>query len=76
VEERRFSAASAAENERGFIAPAEFFMSLNHKKSLAGTIVLILFGILALLGGVKWLALLIPGATLIWYTARTRLGRN
>ena len=53
-------------------------MSANTKKSMGGTIALILFGIGALLGGVKWLVLLIPAAAVVWYSAgpRLRRGRN
>ena len=38
-------------------------MSANSKKSMAWTSVLIVFGLLALFGGEKWLILLIPAAT-------------
>ena len=53
-------------------------MSANAKKSMTATIALILFGMLALLMGEKWLALLIPSAALVWYGAAPRLrsGRN
>jgi len=42
------------------------------------TAVLILLGVVALVGGVKWLVLLIPAAMLIWYGAGPilRSGRN
>lgn len=53
-------------------------MSADSKKSLGGTVVLILFGILALIGGTQWLVLLVPAAILIWYGAGSMLrsGRN
>jgi len=53
-------------------------MSGNSKKSMGGMIVLILLGLAALLGGEKWLVLLIPAATAVWYSARPVLrgGRN
>ena len=53
-------------------------MSADSKKSMGWTIVLILLGIVALVGGVKWLVLLIPAAVLIWYSAGPilRSGRN
>jgi hypothetical protein len=53
-------------------------MSRNSKKSMGWTIVLILFGLIALFGGVKWAIILIPAAMLIWYAAAPllRSGRN
>ena len=51
-------------------------MSANHKKSFGWTALLILFGMLALLGGIKSLALLIPAAAFVWVTAKPTLGRN
>jgi hypothetical protein len=42
-------------------------MSRNSKKSMGWMFVLILFGVIALFGGVKWAILLIPAATLVWY---------
>lgn len=53
-------------------------MSANSKKSIGWTIVLIILGIMALYGGLKWLSLLIPAALLVWYTASPtlRTGRN
>jgi hypothetical protein len=49
-------------------------MSRNSKKSMGWTIVLILLGIIALFGGVKWLIVLIPAAMLIWHGAAPMLG--
>jgi hypothetical protein len=56
----------------------EFLMSADSKKSMGWTIVLVLLGVVALVGGVKWLVLLIPAAMLIWYGAAPilRSGRN
>ena len=56
----------------------ESIMSMDAKKSMGWTVVLILLGMAALFGGLKWLALLIPAALLVWYTARPglRAGRN
>lgn len=53
-------------------------MSVDSKKSMGWTLVLILLGMAALYGGSKWLAVLIPAAVLVWYVARPRLrtGRN
>jgi hypothetical protein len=53
-------------------------MSMNSKKSMGWATVLILLGIIALFGGVKWLIVLIPAAMLIWYGAAPMLrsGRN
>jgi hypothetical protein len=53
-------------------------MSANSKKSMAWATLLILFGLMALLGGEKWLVVLIPAATLVWYSAgpALRSGRN
>lgn len=47
-------------------------------KSVATAIVLVLLGVIALIGGTKWLTLLIPAALLIWYGASPlpRSGRN
>lgn len=53
-------------------------MTANTGKSMGWMIVLILFGLAALIGGVKWLVVLIPAATLVWYAAAPALrnGRN
>jgi hypothetical protein len=53
-------------------------MSMNSKKSMGWTIVLIFLGLIAFFGGVSWLALLIPAALFIWYGAGPALwgGRN
>jgi hypothetical protein len=53
-------------------------MSANSKKSMGWTVVLIILGVAALFGGTEWLALLIPAALLVWYSARPalRTGRN
>ncbi|MGC1644419.1 MAG: hypothetical protein WA741_01205 [Candidatus Sulfotelmatobacter sp.] len=53
-------------------------MSVDAKKSMGWTVVLILMGMAALYGGSKWLALLIPAALLVWYRVKPRLrtGRN
>ena len=53
-------------------------MSMAGKKSMGWAVVLIVMGMAALYGGSKWLALLIPAAVLVWYTAKPRLrtGRN
>ncbi len=53
-------------------------MSINSKKSMGWTVVLICLGMAALYGGSKWLSLLIPAALLVWYAARPmfRTGRN
>jgi hypothetical protein len=53
-------------------------MSANAKMSITAAIALIVFGMLALLMGDKWLAVLIPAAALVWYGAAPRLrsGRN
>lgn len=53
-------------------------MSADSKKSLGWTILLILFGVVALFGGVEWLSLLIPAALLVWYGGKpkVRTGRN
>ena len=45
-------------------------MSMNSKKSMGWTVILIVMGMAALYGGSKWLALLIPAAVLVWYTAQ------
>lgn len=53
-------------------------MSANSKKSMGWMIVLILFGVAALIGGARWLVVLIPAATLVWFGAAPALrnGRN
>lgn len=50
----------------------------NLGKSMAWTAVLVLFGLLALIGGAKTLVVLLPAAVFIWYHARPVLhgGRN
>jgi hypothetical protein len=49
-------------------------MSKNSKKSIGWSTVLILFGLVTLFGGAKWLVLLIPAAMLIWYSAGPMFG--
>lgn len=44
-------------------------MSRNSKKSMGWTILLILFGVVALFGGVRWLVLVIPAGMLVWFGA-------
>jgi hypothetical protein len=53
-------------------------MSMDWKKSIGWTVILILMGMAALYGGSRWLALLIPLALVVWYMAKPRLrtGRN
>jgi hypothetical protein len=53
-------------------------MSAHSKKSLTSTFILVLLGAAALVGGAKWLVILIPAALLVWYRARpvVRSGRN
>ena len=53
-------------------------MSANSKKSLGSTIFLIFLGVAALVGGAKWLVLLVPAALLVWYGTGPvpRGGRN
>jgi hypothetical protein len=53
-------------------------MSMNSKKSITGTSVLVLLGLLALFAGPKWLTVLIPAAIFVWYAAGSllRTGRN
>ena len=49
-------------------------MSVDSKKSMGWTVVLILLGVVALFAGVIWLTVLIPVAMLIWYGVRPMLG--
>ena len=53
-------------------------MSMNSKKSMGWTVVLILLGIVAFVGGMKWLVVLIPAAMMVWYGVgpALRSGRN
>jgi len=53
-------------------------MSARHKQSVTAMVALILFGLLALFAGDKWLVILIPAALAVWYGAvpALRNGRN
>jgi hypothetical protein len=53
-------------------------MSANSKKSMGWTVVLIVLGLVALFGGVKFLVVLIPAAMMVWYGVgpALRSGRN
>ncbi len=51
-------------------------MSANSKTSLGTTLLLILLGLAALFAGAKWLAVLIPAALFVWYSAKPRLGKR
>jgi hypothetical protein len=53
-------------------------MSVQSRKSLGWTIVLMVLGVAALYGGPGWLAILIPAAMLVWYRVAPvlRSGRN
>lgn len=47
-------------------------MNTASNESLGFTALLVLFGMLALYGGGRWLALLIPAALLVWLVASAR----
>lgn len=49
-------------------------MNLNNKKSIVSAVVLVLLGVIAMAGGTRWLAFVIPAAMLIWYAAGPMLG--
>lgn len=53
-------------------------MSMESKKSIGITFLLMILGVLAMYAGLKSLIVLIPAAVLIWYEARpvVRSGRN
>jgi hypothetical protein len=53
-------------------------MSMNSKKSIGGTSILIVLGLVALFVGVKWLVVLVPVAMMVWYglDPALRSGRN
>jgi hypothetical protein len=52
-------------------------MSAEAKRDYGSSVALIVFGLLALYLGVHWLLVLIPAATLVWYSAgRFRASRN
>jgi len=53
-------------------------MSANSKKSIGWSVVLMVLGVAAMYAGSRWLILLIPAATLVWYGAGPllRSGRN
>ncbi|MGC1451826.1 MAG: hypothetical protein WA830_17495 [Candidatus Sulfotelmatobacter sp.] len=52
----------------------ESIMSVDSKKSMGWTVVLILLGVVALFTGAIWLTVLIPAAMLIWYGVGPMLG--
>ncbi|MGP0020078.1 MAG: hypothetical protein ACLPHP_16015 [Candidatus Sulfotelmatobacter sp.] len=45
-------------------------------KSIGGAMLLIFFGLAAMLGGEKWLVALIPAAMLVWYGTGSALRRD
>jgi hypothetical protein len=49
---------------------------MTRKQSLTSTLLLILLGVAAFLGGAKMLIVLVPAALLVWYSARPMLGSN
>ena len=49
-------------------------MNRDSNRSILWAVVLVLLGVIAIIGGAKWLALLIPAAMLIWYGAGPMLG--
>jgi len=49
-------------------------MNRNAKRSILWAVVLVFLGVIAIIGGTKWLTLLIPAAMLIWYGAGPMLG--
>jgi hypothetical protein len=49
-------------------------MNSDSKRSMLCAVVLVFLGVIAIIGGARWLALLIPAAMLIWYGARPELG--
>jgi hypothetical protein len=51
-------------------------MNKNLQKSIGWTVLLIVFGIIALSEGEKSLLVLIPAAIVIWYGARPTLGNG
>ena len=53
---------------------ADITENTNSGKSIATAIVLVLLGVIALIGGTRWLTLLIPAALLIWYGSIPLLG--
>jgi len=52
----------------------EASMSMESKKSIGTTVILMIFGVLAMYAGLKSLVVLIPAAVLIWHEARPHLG--
>ncbi|HEY1658919.1 MAG TPA: hypothetical protein VGG14_11270 [Candidatus Sulfotelmatobacter sp.] len=52
-------------------------MSVDIKKGYGSTLLMVLFGVLAVYGGTVWLPLLVPAAALVWHLAsRPHLSRN
>ena len=45
-------------------------MSLQSKKSISLTVVLVILGVLALYSGTRWLAILVPAGFLVWRVAQ------
>ncbi len=48
-------------------------MSLQSKKSFSLMAVLVILGVLALYGGMRWLAILVPAGFLVWRVAQPTL---
>jgi hypothetical protein len=51
-------------------------MNTQSRKSFGWALVLVALGLLALYGGPRGLALLVPAAILVWYAAAARATRN
>ena len=51
-------------------------MSVDAKKSMGWTMVLIVLGIVAFCAGPQWLAILVPAAILVWYGAAPGVNRE
>ncbi len=48
-------------------------MSMESKKSIGWTLILMILGMGAFYGGTEWSLWLIPAAVLVWYSAKPRL---
>lgn len=53
-------------------------MRVSFKKSMGGTLALVVLGMLVMIAGMKSLVIMIPAAALVWYAGNPKLrsGRN
>jgi hypothetical protein len=68
------AAASAGDQNERDQSEREINVSKDAKKGYGSMLALVVFGVLALYLGWRWLPLLIPAAALVWYGAAPILG--